>query len=168
MQPAPRAYNADMKLFRKPVEQESVESFWARTMQARGGPIGLRTTATFLGRSGSKAAGLPGLLYTVGDTVWFEDFENDNWLGRVIGPGKKFVKTEFSFSKGEVESARMVSRGAASRCIEGSLPPGETKPFSRFPRILGTPVIQIAFKAGHSFFFEALMDAELLHFLAPA
>jgi hypothetical protein len=42
--------------------------------------------------------------------VWFEDFERDNWLAKIMGGRRKFEKTEVSFSKAEVRAKRLVDR----------------------------------------------------------
>ena len=64
--------------------EEDPEEFWRQTAAKRGGEIGFLTFATLLGRSADQPLDLPGLLYTVGDAVWFEDFERDNWLARGV------------------------------------------------------------------------------------
>src|SRR5208337_2723002 len=97
--------------------EESPDEFWRQTAAKRGGEIGFLTFATLLGRSADQPLDLPGLLYTVGDMVWFEDFERDNWLAKIMGGRRKFEKTEVSFSKAEVRATRLVSRSGAMRCI---------------------------------------------------
>ena len=110
-----------MQWFRRGREEDPQE-FWRQTAAKRGGEIGFLTFATLLGRSGDQPLDLPGLLYTVGDMVWFEDFERDNWLAKIMGGRRKFEKTEISFSKPEVRATRLVTRSGAARCISGAVP----------------------------------------------
>jgi hypothetical protein len=147
-------------------EQESAEEFWRRTEEARGGPVGMRTVATYLGRSGSRILRLSGLIYTIGGTVWFEDFEKDNWFARIVDRGTRYEKTVLSFLKADVEFTRSVTSGTANGCILGSVDPQRTRPLSAFRRLFATRALQIHLHAGHSMFFEVLMEAELIRFLA--
>jgi hypothetical protein len=146
-------------------DTESVSEFWSRTAEKRGGQIGLCTYANYLGRTQDQILELPGLLYTVGDMVWFEDFEKNNWLARLINVGSKYQKTELGFPRSEVDYTRVVSRGAALRCIRGSVDAKNTRPLLSAAKIFFTPVVQISFTAGHSLFFEVLRQKELLGFL---
>ena len=126
-----------IQLFGKKHE-ESPSEFWRETAEKRGGPIGYMTYGSLLGRSGDVLVDLPGLVYTVGDSVWFEDFERDNWLARIVNSKRKFEKTEFSFARADVTQVRMVSRGAAIRCISGALLPDKLPRLSFFGRIFST------------------------------
>jgi hypothetical protein len=154
-----------MMLFGKGSEKESAEAFWKRTEEKRGGPAGFKTVGTFLGRSGSKAARLPGLIYTVGEWVWFEDFENENWMSRVLRAGLRYEKTEFGFPFSDVRFTRVVSRGVAYRCVWGGIDPLRTRALSGFVKLFTTPTLQIGFLDGCSLFFEVLRLEEFLRFL---
>jgi hypothetical protein len=145
---------------------ESAVEFWQRTAQKRGGEIGLYTFATYLGRSGDNYLGLPGLMYTVGDSVWFEDFQKDNWLSALLDPRKKsYVKTEFEFSKPDAAFTRLVSSASALRCIKGGADPNKLPTISSLANFFSTAVVQIAFKQGHSLFFEIMKREEMMDFL---
>ena len=93
-----------MKLFGRQPEESPAE-FWRQTAESRGGPIGFKSFATLLGRSQAEILELPGLLYTVGQVAWFEDFERDNWLLRIVRTRRTFEKTELSFAMAEVRYA---------------------------------------------------------------
>jgi hypothetical protein len=146
-------------------EKESFSEYWRRTAERRGGEIGLTTFATFLGRSSDKIRELPGLLYTVGTAVWFEDFERDNWLLSLMGSKRRFEKTEICFTKEEVGFTRVVSRGVAFRSIRGARDLRNTPPIHPLARIFVTPALQIGCIEGHSLFFEVMRQKELIDFL---
>jgi hypothetical protein len=154
-----------MELFRRSKPEESFDDFWKRTGEKRGGTVGTFTFATFLGRSRGEVLGLPGLMYTVGEAVWFEDFERDNWLARLFGGKRQFTQTEVGFDRGEVGYTRIVSRGTAYRCIRGSLDPEESRPLSGFLRIFTTSVVQVCLSEGACLFFEIMKQAEIKGFL---
>jgi hypothetical protein len=154
-----------MELFRRSKPEESFDDFWRRTGEKRGGTVGTFTFATYLGRSRGEVAGLPGLMYTVGDALWFEDFERDNWLARLFGGRRQFQQTEVGFTRGEVVSTRVVSRGMAYRCIRGSLAPENTKPLSGLMRVFTTSAVQICLSQGQCLFFEIMKQSEILSFL---
>jgi hypothetical protein len=137
-------------------QEEDPQEFWQRTAARRGGEIGFLTFATLLGRSSDQPLELPGLLYTVGDQAWFEDFERDNWLFKIMGGRKKFEKTEISFGRSEIRSSQLVSRSGALRCVAGTIPPEKLPPVSALGRFFSTPVVQIALTNGTSLFFDMI------------
>ncbi len=154
-----------MELFRRSKPEESFDDFWRRTGEKRGGTVGAFTFATYLGRSRGEVAGLPGLMYTVGESVWFEDFERDNWLARLFGGKRQFQQTEVGFSRDEVASTRVVSRATAYRCIRGSLAPQDARPLSPFMRLFSTSAVQICLSQGQCLYFEIMKQAEIIAFV---
>ncbi len=154
-----------MKLFGIGGDKElNVEEFWRQTAEKRGGAIGLITFATYLGGSGEDILGLPGLLYTVGDAVWFEDFEKDTWMARLLGGKGKYQKTELSFLKTDVEYARLVSRTTAFQSIHGGLDPRRTAAITRLGLFFSVPAVQIGFSE-RALFFEVMKRDDLLRYL---
>ena len=143
-------------------KEESPEEFWRQTAAKRGGEIGFLTFATLLGRAADQQLDLPGLLYLVGETMWFEDFERDNWLAKIMGGRRKFEKTEISFVRAEVRATRLVSRTSAVRCIAGAVPAEKLSPVSAVGRILATPIVQVALSSGTSIFFDMIRRAEFI------
>ena len=154
-----------MQLWGKKGSDESPAEFWKKTGEKRGGEIGLFTFATLLGRSGDGPMALPGLLYTVGDRVWFEDFERDNWLSRILGSRQKYEKTELSFDKSEVTFSRVVSRGSALRCVSGRVPPGELPSISALGRLFVAHAVQVGLRDSSSVFLEIMREDEFRTFL---
>jgi hypothetical protein len=142
--------------------EESPEDFWRQTAAKRGGEIGFLTFATLLGREADQLLDLPGLLYVVGETVWFEDFERDNWLAKIMGGRKKFEKTELSFTRAEVRASQLVSRSSATRCIMGGVAAEKLKPVSAVGRFLSTPIVQVSLSSGTSIFFDMIRRAEFI------
>ncbi len=110
-----------MQWFRRGPEENPAD-FWKETARKRGGEIGFFTFATLLGRSADVVLNFPGLLYTVGDMVWFEDFERDNWLSRILGGKGKYQKTEISFPAAEIRSPAL-SRARTPRGASAAWPP---------------------------------------------
>jgi hypothetical protein len=147
--------------------QESPEDFWKETARKRGGEIGFFTFATLLGRSADAPLSFPGLLYTVGEIVWFEDFERDNWLSRILGGKGKYQKTEISFPSADISFTRLVSRANAARCIGGVIAPDKIPEASFFARIFSTPVVELGMSDGSAVFFEIMMRKEFFAHLAP-
>ena len=157
-------YCPDMQLWSKR-QEESPADFWRKTGEKRGGEIGLFTFATFLGRSGDGLLGLPGLLYTVEEKIWFEDFERDNWLAKIIGSRQKYEKTEFCFDKSEVVFTRIVSRGSAYKCIGGAAAPSSLHPMSPFARLFASHAVQVGLKDTSSIFMEIMREMDFRSFL---
>ena len=143
-------------------QEESPEEFWRQTAAKRGGEIGFLTFATLLGRASDQPLDLPGLLYLVGETVWFEDFERDNWLSKIMGGRKKFEKTEVSFNRAEVRSTQLVARSGAVRCIAGAVPAERLVPVSAVGRFLGTPIVQVSLSGGTTLFFDMIRRTEFI------
>jgi hypothetical protein len=156
-----------MQLLRRAKEADPGE-FWRQTGEKRGGEVGFRTFATLLGASGDKSLMLPGLLYSVGDAFWFEDFERDNWLSRILSSRQSYTKTELSFRRADVDFTRIVSRRSASRCIAGAVPPKDLRPMAAVARLLTASVTQVGLKDGTSLFFETMLQAEFLALLQSA
>jgi hypothetical protein len=142
--------------------ERDLASFWRGVGERRGGEVGYYSFATFVGRTGSAMAGLAGLLYRVGDRFWFEDFERDSWLLRIVPPRRPFAKTEFSFERAAVTAVRVVSRAAAHRCLRGGVAPGATAPLGRGGRLASTPVVQVNLDDGGALFFEVMREREFL------
>lgn len=146
-------------------QDENPAEFWRRTGEKRGGEIGLFTFATLLGRSGDGLLGLPGLLYTVGQRIWFEDFERDNWLSKILGSRQKYEKTELSFDRAEVTFTRVVSRSGAYRCISGGIAPGALHPMSAFSKLFSAHAVQVGLQDSSSVFMEIMRENEFRSFL---
>ena len=143
-------------------KEEDPEEFWRQTAAKRGGEIGFLTFATLLGKSGDQPLDLPGLLYTVGDIVWFEDFERDNWLARIMGGKRKFEKTEISFSMKEATAARLVTRASAIRCITGAVTAEKLTAASTLGRIFSNPIVLVTLGNGTSLFFDMIRRTEFV------
>ncbi len=156
-----------LQLFRRGAE-ENPEDFWKETALKRGGEITFFTFATLVGRSGGALLNFPGLLYKSGETFWFEDFERDNWLAKILSSRRKYEKTEMFFAAGEVQFVRLVSRMSAARCIGGAVAPEKLAPVSFFARFFTTPVTQVGLKDGTSLFFEIMQRREFAAQLTPA
>jgi hypothetical protein len=151
-----------MQLWRSKSKDMDPGDFWRQTGEKRGGEVGFRTFATLLGASADKPLALPGLLYGVGDAFWFEDFERDNWLARILSSRQTFAKTEVSFQAAEVEFTRIVSRRSASRAIAGSVQPKDLQPMSALARVFSVAVTQVGLANGTSLFFEIMLQSEFL------
>ena len=116
--------------------EEDAQQFWTEKEREKGGKVGFYTFATFLGRSGDKPLSLGGLIYTIDETVYFEDFEKDSWFAKIISRRQKYEKTEFSFDIKDIEEVKIVSKNSALNCVSGFIDENETKPFSRLFALL--------------------------------
>ncbi len=150
-----------MQWLRRAQEEDPAE-FWRQTAQKRGGEVGFFTFATLVGRTGGDILNFPGLLYLVGDQFWFEDFERDNWLSKIFAGRSKWEKTEISFSRSEIEFARVVSRVGAARCMAGAVVPQKIPSASVFTKMFSSPVTQVVLKDGSAIFFEVMLRKEFL------
>lgn len=137
-------------------ETQSPDEFWGDREKEKGGPVGYKSFSMFLGKSDDAIVNLAGIFYQVTETMYFEDFEKDNMLAKLINRGRKYEKTEFCFSLSEVRELRLVTKNAALACIDGSLKDTDTKPISAFSSLFGKPVVQLIFAAGYSLFFEVM------------
>jgi hypothetical protein len=142
--------------------EQDLASFWRGVGERRGGEVCFYSFATYLGRAGDGPAGLSGLLYRVGDRFWFEDFERDNWLLRIMPPRRPFAKTEISFERAEVTAVRVVSRTTAFRCLRAGIAPGATAALGGVGRFFTTPVVQVGLADGSALFFEVMREREFL------
>jgi len=157
-----------MTLWQRRDREEDPQEFWKATAEKRGGEVGFTTFATLLGSPADRYRGLPGLLYTVGESVWFEDFERDNWFARIVAPKSKFEKTELSFRRREVRSARLIARNAALRCIAGSLEPDRIATLSGIGKLLHSPAVQVQMSDGTSLFLEVMRAPEFVALFSGA
>jgi hypothetical protein len=142
--------------------EQDLASFWRGVGERRGGEVGFYSFATYAGRAGDGPAGLAGLLYRVGDRFWFEDFERESWLLRILPPRRPFAKTEFSFERTAVTAVRVVSRSAAYRCLRGAAAPASTATLGPAGRFFTTPVVQVTLADGSALFFEVMREREFL------
>jgi len=146
---------------------EETRKFWDQREKEKGGKLGFFTFATFLGRSNDRSVNLGGLLYQIGNGLYFEDFEKDNWLLRIMGRKEKYEKTEFGIVFDEIEEIKTVSKSNALNSIQGFISDRELKPVSRFVKIFSQPVTQIKMRKEYSFFFEIMRYQEFLKSVKP-
>ncbi|RKX99411.1 MAG: hypothetical protein DRP54_07295 [Spirochaetes bacterium] len=139
---------------------EEAKKFWSQKEKEKGGKVDFFTFATYIGRSNDKNVNLGGLLYTIKSGLYFEDFEKENWLYKIMGRSQKYEKTEFGIDINEIEEIKTVSKGSALNCIAGSINDGETKEISRIGAFFFQPVTQIKMKTGYSLFFEIMRYRE--------
>ena len=137
-------------------QSEDPAEFWKGVEARRGGPVTWSSFATLLGRPGGGRQELAGLLYVVSGTAYFEDFEKDSWLGKLVTGGKKFQKTELTFALGEVEQVKAVSRGAAAACVAGITPPDALREAPRLAQWFSPPVLQVSMRDGTALFLDLM------------
>jgi len=142
--------------------EEDSKKFWEEVGNKKGGKVGFYTFANFLGESGGKPVSLGGLIYTVDDIIYFEDFEKDNWFAKIISRRQKYEKTEFSLRKEDIEEVKIISKSSALNCISGLIEDTGTKPFAKILAILFQSVIQIRLKSTGSFFFDIMRDKDFI------
>ena len=145
----------------KDVESEA-RKFWEEKEAEKGGKVTFYTFATFLGRSSDRQVTNGGLVYTIDDKIYFEDFEKDNWLAKLITRKKKYEKTELSVKKEDISLLRIVTRNSALNCIAGFCESLETKELSAFMKLFAKPVVQIIMKNGSSLFFDMMRGQDFI------
>ena len=145
----------------KDVESEA-RKFWAEKEAEKGGKVTFYTFATFLGRSSDRQVTNGGLVYIIEDKIYFEDFEKENWLVKLIARKKTYEKTEFSIKRGEISQTRIVTRNSALNCIAGFCESLETKELSALMKLFAKPVVQIVMKNGSSLFFDMMQGQDFI------
>ena len=145
----------------KDVESEA-RKFWEEKEVEKGGKVTFYTFATFLGRSSDRQVTNGGLVYIIDDNIYFEDFEKDNWLVKLIARKQKYEKTEFIVKKGEISLSRIVTRNSALNCIAGFCESLETKELSVFMKLFAKPVVQLVMKNGSSLFFDMMRGQDFI------
>jgi len=148
----------------KDVEQEARE-FWAKKEEEKGGRVKFYTFATYMGRWSDRSVALGGLVYIVKNNIYFEDFEKENWILRVVQRKSKYEKTEFSIDIDDISETKITSRNSALNCIEGFVEPGNTKTLAPLMKLLAKPVVQINLKNGSALFFEIMKAGEFINSL---
>lgn len=142
------------------VEEEARE-FWRNKEREKGGPVSLYTFAIFIGRSEDRILNLSGLLYTVESKLYFEDFEKENWLMKIMNRKSAYEKTEFFVSTGDITGTRIVSRNSAMNCVEGFVGVQETKVLGNALRFFSKPILQINLRNGTALFFDVMKLGEM-------
>jgi hypothetical protein len=149
------------------VENEARE-FWKEKEAEKGGKVTFYTFATYLGKSSDRQVTNGGLIYTIDDRVYFEDFEKENWLMKLIARKNKYEKTEFSFKIPDIAFTRIVSRNAALNCIAGYTESADTKALAPLLKLFAKPVLQIQLNSGVSMFFDIMRASEFVQALQTA
>lgn len=147
------------------VEEES-KKFWESIEREKGGKVKFFTFATYLGESGGKQVSLGGLIYIIKNTVYFEDFEKENWFAKIFARHQKWEKTQFSFDKKNIQEIKIISKGNALNCIGGFIDEAETKSLSKIFSALFQSVVQIRLKSTGSLFFDIMRDKDFLKALS--
>jgi hypothetical protein len=147
-----------MGLLRRDEPDQSPREFWAEIEERHGGKVRFYTFTRFIGRSQAQMVNLPGLLYIINNILYFEDFEKDSMLAKLISRKSKYEKTEFSIPLERIEKKQIVSKNQAMNCIGGMVAGQDLQPVSMLQKLFATPVYQIHLDDGESIFFEQVMD----------
>jgi len=143
-------------------EEDDSKRFWEEKEREKGGKVSFFTFATFIGTSLEKPVNTGGLLYTIEKSVYFEDFEKENWFAKILSRKQKYVKTEFNFKKEDIEEIKRVSKNTALNCISGIVMDTDTKPLSKVFTFMLQSVVQIRLKMGYSLFLEIMREGDFL------
>jgi len=130
--------------------------YWDEKEKEKGGEVEFFTFATYLGRSSERSAAFGGLLYIINKKIYFEDFEKESWLLRLMGKKRKYEKTEFSIDINDITKTKVTSRNSALGCIEGYVNADETKTLSLLLKIISKPIVQMTLSNGSAIFFEIM------------
>jgi len=146
---------------------DQAETFKKEREEKFGGEIRYLSYARYIGKAGGeKVENRGGILFVIGDTIHFEDFENRNALLSLLGQKKDYAKAEFSLELGEITLARDVRERGANDCIaarisEESVPHGPSGLAALFMK----PVLQLIREDSPSLFFDLLDKKGFLNFL---
>jgi hypothetical protein len=145
--------------------EEEARNFWKDKEAEKGGKVNFYTFATFLGRSADRQVTNGGLIYTIDDRVYFEDFEKESWLIKLISKKQKYEKTEFSFDISDINRSKIISRNSALNCIAGYVDSENTRILSPLMKLFSKPVVQIVMKNGTSMFFDIMRAGDFINTL---
>jgi hypothetical protein len=137
-------------------DYESPDEFWQEREEQKGGKVAYRSFAVFIGSTDTGMSNLPGLVYIINGILYFEDFEKENFLFKIISRKKKWQKTEFSIVLSNVAEVKLVSKESAIACIGGNISTSETKTLSKFRKMFAKAAIQVHMQSGYSLFLEIM------------
>ena len=146
---------------------EEAENFWAEKEDEKGGKVKFFTFATFIGNTGSRPSTLGGLLYLIGERLYFEDFEKDNWFAKIVSRKKNYEKTEFEIDIKDIEEIKTISKSSALNCIAGIVKDEDTRSVSFVTKALFQSIVQIRIKNSISYFLDIMRDKDFLAALKP-
>lgn len=146
-----------------------IEQFWKEKEETLGGKVLHQTYATFLGDAGAESFnGRGGLLYVVGNRIYFEDFEKFNAMMALFNrTDDKYAKTEFSMLLEDVKAVQRVSEKDAKSCIMGILKEDALPSLTKFKSLFYKGYWEIEVKDRPAMFFEIMDDTKLFE-LIPA
>ena len=142
-------------------ENNESKEFWEEKKLETGKEIIIKSFARFIGETGKGSNGLSGLLFATDDRVYFEDFEKSSMLDMFTKKNKKkYEKFTLNFLISDASEMRKVSESSAKACINGEIT--EAKPQGVISGLFSSPVWEIKFKDGNSYFFELFEPNELI------
>ncbi len=132
------------------------ESFVKNREERFKGKIRFMTYARYLGEASSHdLLNRGGILFLIGDTLHFEDFESTSGLKSIVNWKEDYVKREFSIDLEAISIIKEVIEKNAKDCIHGLLDENSLKPpLSGFLSIFSSSVIQIFSEGRVSMFFD--------------
>ena len=136
-----------------PKKELSPQEFLANLERKSGGSIEWKTYAFYMGKTGGSPESLGGLLYRVGDSLIFEDFESSRPLLKLSKP-KPYEKTRFFLPVSSIREVRPVAAGIAKKLIRGSKTLDTASPLTGFERFLFKRVEALITEEGEAYFFE--------------
>jgi len=143
-------------------KDENYKTFWKDKENEKGGKLMFYTYARYIGRSNWESCDLGGLIYIIDKTLYFEDFEKDNWFSKIISQKKKYEKTEFSFTIEDIDKIKIITKSSALNCIAGMIKDTNTKLLTNIQKLFFQPIIQIKLKKDYSHFFDIMQAQNFL------
>jgi hypothetical protein len=143
-------------------EQEAV---LRQIEEACGGPIAFKTFAFYLGNSAGRAGERGGLIYIVGDDLYFEDFEKTGGLSQFFRKKTAYEKLRFSIPVRSIDRIQVTTERSARRCIRRITSPADIKEPPFWLLWFSRKVYMIERAGGPAEFFDILDDAAFLAFL---
>lgn len=123
--------------------------------EKHGGKITYRTYAVYYADSNGNVKNHGVLVYQIGDTFHFEDFEEQRAiLGIPIKDKVKYVKFESSFEAKDVKATRLVSRKNADSFCKGYISHDKLRNPGLFTRLFSEMVTELEMADGSYLFFR--------------
>ncbi|MBI9100181.1 MAG: hypothetical protein JEY91_16990 [Spirochaetaceae bacterium] len=145
--------------FRYTGNMKDAEQFKTEREEKFGGKIRFLSYARFIGRASTKKVlNRGGLLYVIGDNLYFEDFERTAGVMTMFNHKENYTKTELSFDLGEISMVKKINEKSAISSVRGNTEENQILPVTKgFLGFFVTPVVQIMVHNQTSLFLD-IMD----------
>lgn len=133
-----------------------------------GGPLEWKTYAFLIAGKDRQILTKGGLLYIVGKTLIFEDFESDRPIYRIISTKHNiYKKTKKTASLDSITALKEISHRDALKILRGKRTLGQVTTPGKFKRFIDRTVHAVQFNDGNVWFCEMYDTKNLEDYLIP-